>query len=90
MALIIFVILSLIPPTSLGKVVKSCNISPGFAFSGHTPIKNVSLIFNFSDFEIIDIISSSINPGSIVLSTITSDFGDNNSESFAPTVLNAE
>ena len=77
----IFVILELIPPTNLGKFVKSCKISPGFAFSGQTPIKKFSFTFNRSDFEIVEIISSSIKPGSIVLSTITKEFGDNISES---------
>ena len=45
---------------------------------------------NLPDFEIIEIISSSMNPGSIVLSTITKEFGDNISESFSPTFLKAE
>ena len=34
--------------------------------------------------------SFSIKPGSIVLSTITSEFVDNNSDSCVPTLLNAE
>ena len=80
----------MIPPTNLGKFVKSCKISPGFAFSGHTPMKKFFSICNLPDFDIIETISSSINPGSMVLSTITNESGDKISDSFDATVLNAE
>ena len=80
----------LIPPTNLGRFVKSCKISPGFAFSGQTPIRKFSLIFNLPDLQINEIISSSIKPGSMVLSTITSEFGGKISESLEPTFDKAE
>ena len=70
--------------------MKSCKISPGLAFSGQTPMKKFFSISNLPDFEIIETISSSMNPGSMVLSTITNEFGDNISESFVATFLNAE
>jgi hypothetical protein len=88
--LINFVTWLFIPPTNLGRFVKSCKISPGLAFSGHTPIKKFSPIFNRLDSDIVDTTSSSMNPGSIVLSTITKEFGDKISESFVATLLSAE
>ena len=70
------------PAINLGRFVKSCSISPGLAFSGQTPMKKLSSIFNRPDFDMIETISSSINPGSIVLSTITNEFGDKTFDSF--------
>ena len=53
-------------------------------------MKKFFSISNLPDFEIMEIISSSINPGSIVLSTITNEFGDRILDNFAATVLKAE
>ena len=60
------------------------------AFSGQTPIRKFSSIFNLPDFVISEIISSSIKPGSMVLSTITSEFGDKISASLEQTFVKVE
>ena len=85
----IFAISGLIPPTSRGRLVKSCRISPGFAFSGHTPMKKFSSTVNLPDFDINETISSSMKPGSIVLSTITNECADKISVRFDATVRKA-
>ena len=54
MDFMIFVMFGFIPPTSLGRFVKSCKISPGLAFSGHTPIKKFFSASSCPDLEIIE------------------------------------
>lgn len=84
-------ILSSIAPTSLGSRSKSFNIWPGFAVSGHTPIPKFFPALNLLSFpSIIEIHSSSTNPGSMVLSTITKEPGVSRSCSCFPTDFNAE
>ena len=53
-------------------------------------LEKLSSIFNLPDLDINEIISFSIKPGSIVLSTITKEFGIRISESCEPTIVNAE
>ena len=78
-------------PTKRGSLSKSFRICPGLAVSGHTPIPNDVPAFCLPSFpSIIEINSSSINPGSTVLSTITTEPGTRKSCICLPTNFNAE